>query len=110
MSEAITYKAIQNQNTTLYNSILNMSEMYSTDASRIIYKNTSFANIRYISGFMFYAYYATFLIFMLMLFFSRTTRWWIKVLLVAVFLVYPFGIYYLENWIYQLVAYVANVA
>ena len=103
----VSYQAIKQQNTTLYNTVQNMSEMYSTDYSKQVFKSTSYENFRYIAGFLFYVYYAVFLIFMILLFFRKDMPWWIRGILVLIFLVYPFGIYYIENFIYQVVAYLA---
>ena len=101
MSAEITYQTIKTQNTTLYNSILNMYEMYSTDASRILYKTENYHYVYYITGAVFYIYYAVFLLFMIVLYFNRKSVWWLKIILVILFLVYPFGIYFVENWLYQ---------
>ena len=101
MSIRDIYNTIKNQNTTLNNSILNMTEMYSTDSSRILYKTANFTNIHYIAGFMFYLYYSIVVIFTLILYFSKNIQWWIKVGLISAFLIYPFGIYFVENLLYQ---------
>jgi hypothetical protein len=110
MSEEATYKTIRAQNKTLYNSILNTNEMYSNNENRIKYKTINYEQTRYILTIVFYLYYAVFLIFMLMIFFSKTIKWQIKMIFVIFFLVYPFIIYFVENWFYQMAAYFTNVA
>ena len=71
MSEETTYKTIRAQNKTLYNSILNMHEMYSTSENRIKYKTINYEQTRYILTIVFYLYYAVFLNFMLMIFLMK---------------------------------------
>lgn len=98
---SIAYQTIKNQNKTIHNSIRNMSEMYSTDNNRKLYKIPVFEKINNVSMIIFYIYYAIFLIFMLLIYFNKEMLWWIKLLLVTIFLVYPYMIYFAENWIYK---------
>lgn len=102
-TDLITYEEIKTQNQTLSNSVLNMREMYSADTNRLVYKSTAKENARGFTAGFFYTYYSVFLIFMILMYFKKTYPWWLKVLIVAFFLVYPFVIYYIENFLYMAV-------
>jgi len=102
----ITYQSIQTQNRTLYNSIQNMIEIYSTDNNRKLYKSDNYEKIRGFSVILFFIYYTLLLIFILLIVFKQKMKWYIKLGLIVVFSVYPFLIYYIENFIYQVIAYI----
>jgi hypothetical protein len=104
------YQEIQTQNTTLSNAINNMKEQYSTDTNRKLYKTHSHDYIKNISDIIYYIYYSVFVIFAFFLFYSKKLKLYFKIIIIAIFLVYPYFMYLIENFIYQMTAYVASKA
>lgn len=96
-----TYNIIKTQNDTLYNSIWNMHEMYSRDLNMQTYKMDYNNNLFFVSQIFFYLYIAAFLGLIIFLVFYSNFKWYIKLLIAAIFAGYPFVIYFLENQMVQ---------
>jgi hypothetical protein len=105
-----SYFTIKAQNDTLYDSILNMREQYSTDNSRKQYKNDIYDNLKYVSDLMFYIYYGFLILFILFIYFSQKLKWYMKIVFIGIFGIYPFFIYFFENFIFQWISYAAYYA
>ena len=104
------YDEIALQNITLYNTIQNAKEMYSSDFNKQIYEDIKYKKIQYGSTVMFYIYYGLFFIFVMILLFISKSKWYIKCLIIAIFAAYPFLIYLIENFFYELLAFVLYYA
>lgn len=102
MSTDIYYKT-KVQNDSLHRAIKTISEMHSADNNRKLYKAQNYENTQWFLSTMYYLYYSVFFILLILLYFNKNIEWWIKLIVVVLFLVYPYLIYLLENWLYQIV-------
>lgn len=102
----LKFKSVKTQNDTLFNSIQNMSELYSTDNNRKLYKTANFEKVKNFTIILFFIYYALLFIFTLFITFKQKIKWYYKIFLISIFAAYPFLIYFIENLIYQFIAFI----
>lgn len=102
-----SYKIILNQNQSLQNTIKNISEVYSTDDRKTIYENEKNAGFQTIYNYLLVLYYA--LIVLLGILFTNTKKKVTlreKIIILCLFILYPFVIDYVENIIFDIFIYI----
>jgi predicted nucleic acid-binding Zn ribbon protein len=102
-----SYNVILNQNHSLQNTIKNVKEVYSTDDRKIIYENEGITRFKTMSFYLLIIYYI--LIVLLITFIMNTKKKVTrntKIMLILLFIIYPFIIGYIENIIYRIFIYI----
>lgn len=104
------YDSIKMQNDILKNNINNLKEMFSTDNQNINYQYAKIKNYKYFNYILLIIYFITLGISFIFLIRSKKIKqWYVKLIIVIVFVLYPFFIYYLENYLYEFFSYTFSI-
>jgi hypothetical protein len=104
-----SYNLLYAQNAVLSNNIDYTNQMYSTDTQNIQYQNKKINNYKYFNKILAIIYFILMSIATIFLLRSKKMKSWIvKFIIVAILVLYPFFIYYLESYIYEFITYIMS--
>ena len=101
-----SYNLLYAQNAILSNNIDYINQMYSTDTQNIHYQNQKINNYKYFNKILAIIYFILMCIASIFLMKSKKINSLIiKFILIAILVLYPFFMYYLESYIYEFFTY-----
>lgn len=103
------YPLVKKQNNSLQNTIKSKNEMYSTDNQQFIYKYDKYNSLVSANYFLFIVYMCIGCFLFIFLILSDKLSLIPKILIIICFALYPFVIFYVENYIYMNGLYVYSV-
>lgn len=104
-----SYNLLYSQNAVLSNNIDYINQMYSTDTQNIHYQNQKINNYKYFNKILAIIYFILMGIVTIFLLKSKKMKSWIvKFIIIAVLVLYPFFMYYLESYIYEFFTYMIS--
>lgn len=102
---SISFIEVETQNKLIDNQINNIKQEYSTDTQKVNYQSEKIYTLKKINYVLFIMYYFLVLIFILVLLMYNTTfTKYFKILIVIIFLLFPFT----SDILYQLIVYLYN--
>jgi hypothetical protein len=103
------YPLVKSQNNALLNTIQSKKELYSTDNQQFLYKNQKYNTYVSVNYYLFILYVC--IIFFLIVFLVMTDKLTMtpKILFILFFMVYPFTVFYVENYLYMIGLYMYSV-
>lgn len=99
------YESIKNQNLTLQNYMNKSKDIYSLENNQFKAKEEKKPILKYTYYVLFVLYIVVFILFTIIIIINPILSWYIKTILILVFLIYPFFIYTFENSLYQMFYY-----
>lgn len=106
---ASSYDGIKTQNITMNNYIQQANDTYSMYQTQFQVKTLQYPNLGYIYNSFFIGYWSIWFVGLLILGISTKLSWYMKVLILVLFLIYPFFIFAIENALYQIVYFIYSV-
>ena len=104
-----SYNLLYAQNTILSNNIDYINQMYSTDTQNIHYQGQKINNYRYFNKILAIIYFILICIAAIFLLRSKKINSvFIKFIIIAILVLYPFFMYYLESYIYEFFTYMIS--
>jgi len=100
------YEAIVNENALLDMEINRLKELYSTDDQKVNYQMQQMSILYTLNNFLFWVYYIFVITFAYFLYYNKDILFIIKIAFMAIIILYPFIVYYLEHKIYNILKYV----
>jgi hypothetical protein len=101
-----SYNLVYAQNNILSNNVNYINQMYSTDTQNIIYQNKKIENYKYFNKILTIIYFILMGIAVIFLIKSKKIKSWIvKFIIIAILVLYPFFMYYLESYVYEFFSY-----
>jgi hypothetical protein len=94
------FNMVRQQNKLLQSNIANLNEMYSTDESQGNHIEKKYKNLQNVNYYLFLIYCVFVLILVFFIYKTQKMSWYMKILILSCFALYPFLIYYIENSIY----------
>ena len=100
-------KVIQNQNEALDQTLTNMKDLYSTDDQKVNYQSAQIDYLITVNTILYYIYFALLIVVGFILVFNLSTvSIYMRVLIAALFIIFPFTIGYIEYYIYIAFSYI----
>ena len=101
-----SYNLVYAQNNILSNNVNYINQMYSTDTQNIVYQNKKIENYKYFNKILTIIYFILIGIAAIFLIKSKKVKSWIvKFIIIAILVLYPFFMYYLESYVYEFFSY-----
>jgi hypothetical protein len=94
------FNLVRQQNLLLQSNIQNLNEIYSTDESQGEHIEKKYKTLQNVNYYLFLIYCGFFLVMSFFIYNTTKMSWYMKILLLLCFALYPFVIYYIENGIY----------
>lgn len=94
------FNLVRQQNKLLEANIENLNEIYSTDESQGNHIEKKYKKLQEVNYYLFLIYCVLVLILVFFLYKHKKISWYMKILILSCFALYPFVIYYIENGIY----------
>ena len=103
-------KIVQNQNEALDQTLTNMKDLYSTDDQKVNYQSAQIDYLITINSILYYIYFALLIVVGFILVFNLSTvSIYMRGLIAALFIIFPFAIGYIEYYIYIAFSYIFAV-
>ena len=100
------YEAIINENTLLDIEIKRLKELYSTDDQKVNYQTQQMSILYTLNNFLFWVYYIFVITFAYFLYYNKDILLILKIAFMAIIILYPFIVYYIEHKIYKILKYI----
>jgi hypothetical protein len=98
---------IQNQNEALDQTLTNMKDLYSTDDQKVNYQSAQIDYLITVNSILYYIYFALLIVIGFILVFNLSTvSIYMRALIAALFIIFPFTIGYIEYYIYIAFSYI----
>ena len=104
-----SYDTIKTQNTSLNNFVNSATDVYSMEQTQFSYKTRQLPTLDYVYYIVFIVYWVVLALVFIIIVMTPKLSWSIKILILAIFAVFPFVVYALENLLYQLIFFIYSI-